>query len=117
MGTSRQHSAWLLLTALLVGGLMAPQVHQVRHAQEQAAAAVASADPHRTHDAATVEPVVPSMQESSCTLCLFVIHGAFEPDALAEAGHTATPLVLRAPSHVASRASRLSLIRGPPVAA
>lgn len=113
-----QH-AWVLAAVLLVGGVMAPGVHRVQHAQHASEARAALhaevGHVHTAHDAFSVALPVYVHHDVVCVLCSTWTEGTLLPaGTLAPARHV-FGLLADVPAAPATRGTRARSIRGPPV--
>lgn len=115
----RTFGAHLLLLAFVLGGVVAPHVHQVRHAVEASDIAYEqSACEHPSHDADA--PLATGhfhdVEMPDCVLC--ATHHTFTavvPDAGSVSEPLARSIVWSFQTHVSASTLRSTVIRGPPV--
>lgn len=122
MHTWRTYSAWLLLTLLTLGGVIAPTLHQLQHdgAHPQATITVHSdRTPHSEIDhSIDANPADAEGHSFYCLLCHTQLLTKLSQHVSAPVPQlTATSLETAVTTFVASAHLNQSLIRGPPVAA
>ena len=122
MHTWRTHSAWLLLTLLTLGGVIAPTLHRLQHdgAHSQATITVHSdRTPHSEIDHSIhADPADSETHSFYCLLCHTQLLTKLSQHVSAPVPQlTAASLRPAVTSFVASPHLNQSLIRGPPIAA
>ena len=115
----RTFGAYLLLLAFVLGGVVAPHVHQVRHAVEANDVAherLVCENPSHDADAPLATGHFHDVEISDCVLC--ATHHTFTA-VVPDAGSVSAPLarfIARSfQTHVSASTPRSTVIRGPPV--